>query len=491
VINFVGKPGSEIHSWSPTTLKIIGRLRNFRLISVFLSLLVGLISALITLSLGLKAPPFVFFGIFVLPWLIQDVFRLFIWLIVTWPILTLFVRIPLPAGIPDLSYDRVLILLLLCVVIIEAIHSKRKLMKVSPLDILVLVYLGAQLSSRIFVLWFGGMGSPDLNGLLDIIVIPLLMYWAAKNLLVSRVHLKWFLYALVIASLLICLSGLYEQAVGKRVFFVSSRLGGWEQQYLWQDVRGMRAAGALGNPAIYGATLGMGCLAGICCLPHVKRKLTQAAIVATIGVLLYGVLASYTRSAWISVFIVLFFAQFLVNGLWKRTLPLLILGLLLLAFMWDKLPPSSVIIVRATKLETITPRLDVIRLGWERFLEKPFLGWGSGALNIFGTKQVETISHNIYLSFLVDGGLVLFLSFLAIVGSLLFKAVLIYRRMTAKNSLERNVLVAMAGIVLIYLMSGLALELRYFGYFNTLFWICAGIIDLLGTRCSSRDNSFS
>jgi O-antigen ligase len=456
--------------------------------SAVLPLLAGLILALLILALGPITLPFVFFVLLVLPWLVQDPFRLFIWLIVTWPILTLYVRIPLPAGIPDLSYDRVLVLLLVCVIIIQALLSKRRLLKVTPLDILIIGYLVAQLSSRIFVLWSGGMGRPDLNGLLDIILVPLILYWMAKNLLVSRVRLKWFLYALVIASLLICLTGLYEQATKERLFFVRAQLGGWEQQYEWQDVHGMRAAGALGNPAIYGAVLGIGSLAGICCLSLVKRKLIRAALVATIGVLLYGVLASYTRSAWLSVFAVLFAAQFIVNGLWKRTLPILMLGVLLLVLMWDILPDSSNIVQRALTTKTITQRFDVDYLAWERFLEKPFLGWGSGALNDFGTMAFDIVSHNTYLTFLVDGGLVLFLSFSAAIGYLLVRAIRVYG-MTEKNCLERNALVAMTGNILIFLLSGLALELRYFGYFTALFWISAGVIDGLGARCSGEDRT--
>ena len=363
-------------------------------------------------------------------------------------------------------------------------------MKLTQLDILILIYLVAQLSSRLFVIWFGGMGKPDLNGLLDIILIPLMLYWIVKNLLVTRAHLKWFLYALVIACLLICLSGLYEQALGVRVFKISTNLGGTELRYEWQDVQGGRAAGALGNPAIYGATLGIGILAGIACLSHVKRKLTQVTLVATIGVLLYGVFASYTRSAWLSVFGVLFVAQFFIGSLRKRTLPLLILGLLLLVIMWNGLSTSSFIARRVLTMGTITTRLSLNQLAWERFLEKPFLGWGSGALNTFGLRQVGVISHNIYLTFLVDGGLALFLSFSAVVGYLLLRAIRLYR-MAEKSSLERNVLVAMTGSVLIFLLSGLALELRYFGYFNALFWICAGVIDYLGAGIGVKSNEYS
>ena len=332
---------------------------------------------LLVLVLGPITLPIVFFVLLLFPWLLQDVFRLFIWLIVTWPILALFVRIPLPAGIPDLGYDRVLVLLLLCVITTEALLSKRQLMKVTPLDILVMAYVLAQISNRLFVIWFGGVGNPDLNGFLDVILVPVLLYWMTKNLLVSRAHLKWFLYALVIASLLICLTGLYEQTVGVRIFKASLSLGGSEVDYQWQDAQGrLRAAGALANPAIYGAFLGIGSLAGICYLPLVKRKLTQAVILAIIGVLLYGVFASYTRSAWLSVFFVLFAAQFFVNNLWKRTLPILCSGLLLAVLIWNILPNSSIIVERALTTKTITQRFDLNHVAWERFSGKAVLGVG-------------------------------------------------------------------------------------------------------------------
>jgi O-antigen ligase len=453
-------------------------MRSSYLILIVLSVITGLALALITYHLGALSFPIVFFLIVIFPWLLHDNLRLFIWLIVTWPLLTLIVRYPLPAGIPDLSYERVLVLLLVCIILLEALLSNKRLMKITALDILIIGYLAAQMSSRFFVLWFGGIGKPDLNGLLDVILIPLALYWMIKNLIASEADLKWFLGALVIASLLVCLTGLYEQVVGMRVFKTSISLGGSEVTYLWQDPQGrLRAAGALANPAIYGATLGTGILAGICLLPQIKRKLTQAALVLTIGVLLYGVFASYTRSAWLSVFIALFAAQFFVNDLWKRTLPILMLGsVFVVLIIWNILPNSSDIVQRALTVNTITQRAELNHVGWEKFLERPYLGWGSGALNIFGDRQVGITSHNTYLTFLVDGGLLLFFSFAAVVGYLLVRIILVYK-MTEKSSWERNVLVVMTGSVLIYLLSGLALT------GTTIFWLLQCIVlDLHGNH---------
>jgi hypothetical protein len=46
-----------------------------------------------------------------------------------------------------------------------------------------------------------------------------------------------------------------------------------------------------------------------------------------------------------------------------------------------------------------------------------------------------------------------------------------------KCSFERSVAVSMVGFVIVYLLSGMSLELRYFGFFNGLFWIAGATIE--------------
>ena len=118
-----------------------------------LSLLLGSILALLPILFGPITLPIVFFMFLILPWLIQDAFKLFIWMIVTWPLLYVFVQVPLPAGVPDLTYGRAMVLLLVCVVILEVLILKRQLIKLTTLDILALVYVFAQLISHLFVNW--------------------------------------------------------------------------------------------------------------------------------------------------------------------------------------------------------------------------------------------------------------------------------------------------------------------------------------------------
>ena len=91
--------------------KVVNRTRTTNIASVVLPLIVGLTLAWLTFKFGPLAVLIVV-AFLILPWLVIDPFRLFIWLIVTWPVLTLYARIPLPAGIPDITYERILVLLM-------------------------------------------------------------------------------------------------------------------------------------------------------------------------------------------------------------------------------------------------------------------------------------------------------------------------------------------------------------------------------------------
>jgi O-antigen ligase len=203
-------------------------------------------------------------------------------------------------------------------------------------------------------------------------------------------------------------------------------------------------------------------------------------------ILLIGVFASYTRQAWIAVAIALFLAQFFIRDMWKKFLPLFILQLIIIGGI---LVNSPLLESRVLSPENVNTRVELSRLAWKLFLEKPIFGWGSEAMNAIGLERLGLSSHNTFLSLLVDGGLFLFSAFLIVLMYLSFRIIQVYRK-TERNSLGRSVLIAMGGFILIFVMSGMARELRYFGYFNAMFWICAGVIDHLVEGYASREEGF-
>lgn len=466
------------------------RVKGFGILLVVLLIIIGFILALLTFKLGFLALPVVIFLFLIFPWLIQDPFRLFIWLIVTWPILTLYARFPLPAGIPDITYERILLLLILSFVLIEGLFSRKNLHKIGLFGILAGIFVIAQLITRAHVLWYGGIGDPDLDGVLRIVLIPLAMYWLTKQLIVSRWHLKWLLYALILASMIICITGLIDFALGqeKTLFAVPQVLGGFAN-IRYMDVPGGRAAGVMGNPGIYGAILGMGVLISLACLNHAEHNSTKIFLILTIFILLLGVFASYTRAAWISLIVALFIVQFFMENVWRKTLPIFFIGFLLLALAWGSLVDNPLMLSRVLNPENVFVRIELGQFAWEKFLEKPFMGWGYGAFNRFGLMSLGFSSHNTYLSLLVDGGLFLLLSFIAVPAYLIYEAFRI-NKMIKINTFTRDILAALTGCFLIFLLSGLVRELNYFGYFFTYVMIIGAVIEIFKAGKVMGDGKF-
>jgi hypothetical protein len=446
----------------------------------------GAIGAILLLKLGMLALGVVI-ALIALPWFVREPFRLYVWLIVTWPVLGLYIQVPLPAGMPDLNYERVVVLGIVALVMIPALVFRRK---VPPLGPWVSLYMGAQIVVYGLAGLSGGAGSSNLVIFINSLLVPLAMYWLTKSFITSKERLQWLLGALIFASVIICVSGLYERALDlkKSPFPVETGTASGER-YLEQGIAGGRAAGVTGNPAIYGAILGIGVLASLCCYGHARQGYAKLGWAAVTILLVYGVFVSFTRSAWLAFLAAILIAQFLIRDLWQWTTRLLLLGIivgtLLLYFaLGDQLANNEVVQGRILEAQNVTGRLDRAVLAWEHFLERPFFGWGAGALNAFTKQRFPKSgfdsSHNTYLTILVDSGLFMLGCFLALPGFWLSQAVQVLR-WSQRQSFERSVIGVMLGSLVIFLLSGLALELKYFGYFNSLFWIAGATIECLHT----------
>jgi O-antigen ligase len=466
-----------------------------KIIYVIVCFVFAPVLGLMVIKLGLIAIPITIFLLFIFPFILKDPFNLFLWLIFSWPFLTIYMRFQVPKPFPDITYERILIPVLLGFILFERLATKRKLPKIG---IMAGIYIVAQAISRLVVPITGGIGNQEIVYFLNIIILPITMYWITKALVISSQHLKNLLYVLILANLIICMSGFYELAVGGSIspFPVGVPSLGYER---WLDVPGGRISGVIGNPAIFGGILGTGILASICCLVHEKRKSIQVVLGGMIVIFFVGVFLSYTRAAWISIAMVLFFVQFKIGNIWKKTLPFFLVCILLLVLVWGTLAGNFVIRKRILNPDNVNVRFDMAFVALDVFREKPFLGWGPGAYNSFIYEHVAlnlsgsigaSSSHNTYLTMLVDGGLLVFLSFSGLIISFFIKANRAIR-LTKTKSFERSTVWCMIGYILLFLLLGLSNDLRDFIYLNVLFWISAGTIDCLGEIYKSEAEKLS
>ena len=97
--------------------------------------------------------------------------------------------------------------------------------------------------------------------------------------------------------------------------------------------------------------------------------------------------------------------------------------------LWGSIPGLRRFADISLEDEGLFPRLHAGKVAWEGFLERPFVGWGWENFNIpFNAKYDPMLlslsyqetrfdkPHNLFLEYLVTGGMVLFLAFLFLIG---------------------------------------------------------------------------
>jgi len=102
--------------------------------------------------------------------------------------------------------------------------------------------------------------------------------------------------------------------------------------------------------------------------------------------------------------------------------------------LWQKLPGFSRLANFSLVQQQLTPRFIAWRIAWQSFLEKPVLGWGWENFNtvfdrhydpnILTTTLEETHwdkPHNIFLEYLVTGGIFGFLAYIGIFAALFYE----------------------------------------------------------------------
>jgi len=463
----------------------------------------------------------ILYCLIVFVWQLPMLYRLLLGLIITWPTLGLYGELQLPAGIPDINFQRGYVAVLMLGLFMSLVLAKRHaaaapkqsvqdpssehgtlshpykgLLTTFPFWVFAFVALKAV--SVVNGLVFGTGGSTSVTGYLETTLIPVAIYVLVKRLVDSRQRLLWLLGAVILSALIVLSTGIYERVLNMEASAFPVDAHNETGDTRTMDVPGGRAAGVIGNSAVFGGMMGMALLLTLCIAVNTNRTWLRALLGCIALLLAYGVFACFTRSAWLSVAIALGFTQFYLNGLWKVTIPLGFCAAFALLVIWGSLQESDVVQGRLLNKDTVTGRVERFVWSGERFIERPFIGRGPGSLNElmreeFAEDGFDT-SHNTYMTMLVDDGGASFLCFWGIVFGWLMKAksVLIrkgrYHLHGDKTAFERSVVAAMVGFMIIYLLAGMSLELRYFSYFTTLFWIAGAVIERLArTYCEVQD----
>ncbi|MBX3422176.1 MAG: O-antigen ligase family protein [Pirellulaceae bacterium] len=438
--------------------------------------------------------------------------RLLAGLVITWPLLTLYVVLDGPPGIPDLMYERAYVLamvLFLCMAIplqqfaaTIAANGRsiefQNMQYVQPftfgpvgrpnwmtslnryLPLPVTALLITKLVATVAGVIRGEADSTAIAAYLDSCIVTLVIYVLIKQYVNTRKELGLLLTALVISSLVVFVSGVYERVLDLTESAFPNPGHTEEGDTRVLDVPGGRAAGIAGNPAVYGAILGVGMVICLAVLADAKSTVRKMLLWTCVLLLGYGIAVSFTRGAWLAVGLTTIMAQFYFSR--HRLMfgaALALCGLVLVA-VWGGIKQSELVQDRVLNEENVSGRFERIVWSAQQVVHHPFLGTGRGGLNAMIKREFPVdgfdTSHNSYMTMLVDEGIFVFAAFLALFSYWLLKA---KKAIWDPNirAWERNVVVAMAAILCTRLILGMSLELSYFNHYTAIYWIAGAIIE--------------
>ncbi|MBF0315933.1 MAG: O-antigen ligase family protein [Oligoflexia bacterium] len=259
--------------------------------------------------------------------------------------------------------------------------------------------------------------------------------------------------------LFLALASLGKQIDFRKVFTVSvatsivasaSALLTYKDSYLFINffkVEDSRPGGVFGNPTFLAGYLLFNIFIALWTL--VKEEQWRAAKVISLTGIILGVAALFnTQTRGDMIALVMGLAVVLASWSWRRNSFVFVLVAILLsagafvvtvsknAHFWGSIPG----VVRLTSFDlsgSFATRLLVWRSAWQAFLDRPLLGWGWENYNLgfqhyYGPMLLknsfqDTVfdkPHNLYLEYVVTGGALTLLAYLALMGVLLYYVLL-------------------------------------------------------------------
>lgn len=386
-----------------------------------------------------------------------------VWFLLNPFILSFNLTIEMGAGFPDLGLDRVTIALILFILLAQAAAGKRKMVRLTSLEIWmfltwlavgVSVFSGANLTSNIQVFF-------------DRYVIPFLTYFVARNLIVKRCQLNRFLVTVVALGAYCAVYGIYTQLTGN-VLFVDRG----EAQAISYTAHLRQMRGLLGSPHAFGQVFSF--IIPISFYKLIAEKVPWKKLVYSLTViaLIVALFLTYKRAAWIGTIASFLIIQRFYPQFRRLFLALLVVALLVMWVTWDQVSESAVVTERVTyKWETGNARTEFWQQAIDLWAVKPILGYGWDGYRRLTGNPVE----NTYLFILLSAGLVGLIPFLMVLVSTICQAVGLFRLRSQRFFVEPELAAVFVGVMVSFAINIFTVNINHHVSLD-LIWALAGAI---------------
>ena len=344
------------------------------------------------------------------------------------------INIPMGAGIPDLEFSRFIAIFLAIFMLARAATGGFRFARSGLVEVcIVATFLGVALAAPLST-------DPQdvLQSALTMYMIPLSLYFFAKNLVQDRDDLKKLFLIIAVFGFVLGAYTAYEHATGN-VLFVPKNA---ELHYLVRENGIRETRGIMGNSGTMGRVLAVTIpVTFYLFLEHRKNNARKIMLAGMLIVEFYGIFLTMNRTSWYALLIALFVMQFFYPQFRKIFFTIALIAIVVLWATWDQVNESTVVQERVNeKTEDFNGRTPRWEAGFNMWKVKPIRGWGfgrygeeSGRFRIDGYSWNFEAIENDYLHILVGSGLLGFLPYLLFLLVPLVNSLRLFYRMRASD----------------------------------------------------------
>jgi O-antigen ligase len=402
---------------------------------------------------------------------------LLVWIALT-PISRL-LNLALGRGLPDLGLARVATASLLVLLLAQAAVGARKLARLTAVEGWGLAFTAAMVVSisASNLGWVGGV-----QRVFDTVVVPLLCFYFARNLLTQPRHLHWLSVVIAVVGAVLGIIAAREQLTGQS--FLSP------VPYRWSyGQHAIKVVSIFGAPATMAMTLAVP-------LPFVlvaalRSRSLPARIFwfACIAAMTAGLALTYVRAGWLAALLSVLAVVILTRRFRTAGAALLLIALLFAFASTQGLIDTRAFEDRLEADQPIAYRTQAISIGLELAVRAPIFGLGldnyaaaaaaAGWQPRSGNDALAVAPHNTYIYVLTSAGLLALLPLLAqlaAIGLRSLRLISAHDHVPARAAYFRDWGAAVAGMLIAYLVVTNTIDALSSQLANTLFFLCVGAV---------------
>jgi O-antigen ligase len=373
-------------------------------------------------------------------------------------------HISLGRGIPDLSLSRIILALLVGILMAQIATGRRRMAPITRTDFWVMLSLfgvGSSIATAV-------LKSASLAWFFESFLMPVAVYFIARNLIVDERKLAGAQRALIAVGVTMALVVLQEQLMGYTWFPAPGSTGSTSYG---RHLR--RATALLGNPAFIGVTLAMVLPFAWRAMVEQPRPSMRRLMLVFIGLMYVGLFVTYNRASWaggVAGLLVMFLFYPRVR---KSVLFLAPLIAVPVVVYWAQITSSYAISERLVAVNPINYRVETYTMAWSFIQRNPLLGIGFG--NMWLISGLGT-PHNSFLWMLLSAGVAGFVPYLGGFVFMGWDSLQLYIKAPRVAGLDRGLLAAFWASLAAYGAQLMALDMLYGIYPNIVFYFIAGAV---------------